>query len=317
MFIQDPSNEEWLKSHNVDNYYYVKARLGTGKLAASGTDASVKSAEVATGGSGGGVMRTNDSTRRILAEVEAANAKRAAAAAAAAATAETGSASITVAGGVEGSDTHVTAGGVKTSGQFAASFTSTSLRPETHNVAAAVTDAERKVARWAAARALGKKAYVQLVTNLGTLNLELAVDCAPATCDNFLQLARSGYYRGTKFHRLIRNFMIQGGDPTATGAGGASCWGKPFADEFHPKCTHSERGVLSMANSGPNSNGSQFFILFKSAPHLDKKHSVFGKVVGGLSVLRDMELTPTGAQDRPARDILVEDVRAVHLPRRH
>ncbi|RYG54283.1 hypothetical protein EON66_07380 [archaeon] len=212
---------------------------------------------------------------------------------------------------MEGSSAHVTAGGVKTSGQFAASFTSTSLRPETHNVAAEVTDADRKAARWAAARALGKKAYVQLVTNLGTLNLDLAVDHVPATCDNFLQLARSGYYRGTKFHRLIRNFMIQGGDPTATGSGGASCWGKPFADEFHAKCTHAERGVLSMANSGPNSNGSQFFILFKSAPHLDKKHSVFGKVVGGLSVLRDMELVPTGAQDRPARDIVIEDVRGM------
>ena len=102
--------------------------------------------------------------------------------------------------------------------------------------------------------------------------------------------------------------MIQGGDPTGTGKGGQSVWGKPFADEFDSRLLHSERGVLSMANSGPHSNGSQFFILYKSAPHLNYKHSVFGRIVGGLETLAVMEKTPTSEEDRPLKAIKIEGV---------
>jgi peptidyl-prolyl cis-trans isomerase-like 2 len=98
---------------------------------------------------------------------------------------------------------------------------------------------------------------------------------------------------------FYRNFMIQGGDPTGTGSGGESIWGKPFKDEPNSKLLHSGRGVVSMANSGPHTNGSQFFILYKSAPHLNYKHTVFGMVVGGLTTLSTMERVPVDDDDRP------------------
>ena len=139
------------------------------------------------------------------------------------------------------------------------------------------TDEEIAARRYERMRALKKKGYVQLVTSLGTLNLEVHCDLVPRTAENFLGLCAQGKYDGTVFHRLIKNFMVQGGDPTGTGTGGSSIWGHPFADEFHPSLTHKGLGVVSMAHSGPNSNNSQFFITFKSAPHLDNLHSVFGR----------------------------------------
>jgi len=150
-----------------------------------------------------------------------------------------------------------------------------------------------------------KKGFVSLVTNKGTINLMLHCDLVPRTCENFLTLCERGYYNNTKFHRSIRNFMVQGGDPTGTGRGGESIWGKKFRDEFHPKLRHEGRGVLSMANSGKNTNGSQFFITFKSAKHLDNHHTVFGQVVGGMDVLKAIEDVPTDDSDRPLEDIIL------------
>jgi len=150
-----------------------------------------------------------------------------------------------------------------------------------------------------------KKAYVRMNTTHGMLNFELHSDMVPKTCDNFLRLCVSGYYDGTMFHRSIRNFMIQGGDPDGTGLGGQSVWGAPFKDEFKPNLTHSGRGVLSMANSGPNTNKSQFFVTFRSARHLDNKHSVFGRVVGGLETLDKIEAIATDSKDRPKEKIVV------------
>lgn len=186
---------------------------------------------------------------------------------------------------------------MRSSGACAASFTSSALTPVTRNEAAAPQRAPRTVVR---------KAYVCLHTSHGDLNLELHADLVPRATENFLLLAARGYYDGVPFHRSIRNFMIQGGDPTGTGTGGASAWGRPFADEFTSKLSHSGRGVLSMANSGPHSNGSQFFITFKSAPHLDNKHTVFGRVVGGVeTTLSAMERVPTDASDRPQAPITI------------
>lgn len=131
---------------------------------------------------------------------------------------------------------------------------------------------------------------MQLQTSHGNLNLEIHCDIAMRTSWNFLALCERGYYDNLKFHRLVPGFMVQTGDPTGTGGGGESAFNKkPFRDEFDTRILHSERGVVSMANSGPNSNGSQFFITFKPATHLDLIHSVFGKVVGGLSVLDRIE----------------------------
>lgn len=147
------------------------------------------------------------------------------------------------------------------------------------------------------------KGYARMHTTQGDINIELHSDIVPKACENFLALAQGHYYDGTKFHRSIPNFMIQGGDPTGTGKGGSSIFGDCFEDEFDPKLLHDARGQLSMANSGPNSNGSQFFILFKSARHLDFKHTVFGRVVGGFDVLTKMERIPTTDNDVPVDDV--------------
>lgn len=180
-----------------------------------------------------------------------------------------------------------------TSGKASMSFTSTTFTPVTTNDFAMVR-MERNPK---------KKGYARIHTTLGDINLELHCDIAPRTCENFLTHAEAGYYNGTVFHRSIRNFMIQGGDPTGTGRGGESIWGKPFKDELNSRILHSERGVVSMANSGPHSNGSQFFIMYKSAPHLNYKHAVFGKVVGGLEVLSLLEKVAVDAEDRPLEEI--------------
>jgi cyclophilin family peptidyl-prolyl cis-trans isomerase len=120
-------------------------------------------------------------------------------------------------------------------------------------------------------------------TAKGDIVVELYADRAPRTVENFINLARAGFYDGTTFHRVINGFMAQGGDPTGTGTGGP---GYQFGDEFHPSLRHDAAGVLSMANAGPGTNGSQFFITHGPTPHLDDRHSVFGKVVSGMDVVR-------------------------------
>lgn len=121
-----------------------------------------------------------------------------------------------------------------------------------------------------------------IVTNKGTISIALTEDKTPQTVANFVNLAKRGYYDGLKFHRVINGFMIQGGDPTGTGRGGP---GYRFRDEFHPSLTHSGPGILSMANAGPGTNGSQFFITHVATPHLNNKHSVFGRVTKGQEVV--------------------------------
>jgi cyclophilin family peptidyl-prolyl cis-trans isomerase len=129
---------------------------------------------------------------------------------------------------------------------------------------------------------LKKKYSATLSTEKGDIVLELFADKTPRTVNNFVFLARQGFYDGTIFHRVISDFMAQGGDPTGTGSGGP---GYRFADEFHSSLRHDKPGVLSMANAGPGTNGSQFFITHIPTPWLDKKHSVFGQVIQGMEVL--------------------------------
>lgn len=121
-----------------------------------------------------------------------------------------------------------------------------------------------------------------ITTDKGNMVIKLFAAEVPATVNNFVFLARQGYYDGTTFHRVIGNFMVQGGDPTGSGMGGP---GYKFADEFHPSLRHSKRGILSMANAGPNTNGSQFFITHGPTPHLDNRHAVFGELIEGEDVL--------------------------------
>jgi peptidyl-prolyl cis-trans isomerase B (cyclophilin B) len=127
---------------------------------------------------------------------------------------------------------------------------------------------------------------ITIHTSAGDIDATLYASKAPLTCANFLNLARRGYYNQITFHRVIANFMIQGGDPTGTGSGGP---GYKFADEFHPDLRHDGPGVLSMANAGPNTNGSQFFITHVATPWLDNKHTVFGKVVEGQDIVDSVQ----------------------------
>ncbi|THG99891.1 hypothetical protein EW026_g2537 [Hermanssonia centrifuga] len=157
-----------------------------------------------------------------------------------------------------------------------------------------------------------RRAYVRVVTSLGgSLNLELYCEKAPKTCYNFLMLAKQGKYNNCLFHRLVPGFMIQTGDPTGTGSGGESYWGTPFRDEHDMKgaAKHDSRGVLAMANKGTNTNGSQWYLTFKEAPHLDKKHTVFGKLVGGEEVLDTLEGQPVKpGTERPAKSVRITEV---------
>lgn len=142
-------------------------------------------------------------------------------------------------------------------------------------------------------------------TNHGTFSIELFEDRAPRTTGNFIDLANKGFYDGVIFHRVIEGFMIQGGDPTGTGRGGP---GYTIPDEFHPELRHTGEGILSMANAGPDTGGSQFFITLDATSWLDGKHAVFGKVVEGIEVVRAIGSTPTGSGDKPLNEVVMEGV---------
>ena len=137
-------------------------------------------------------------------------------------------------------------------------------------------------------------------TNLGTMEIELFNDKAPRTVSNFVDLIEKGFYDGVIFHRIISGFMIQGGDPTGTGRGGP---GYTIDDEFHPDLKHDSKGILSMANAGPNTGGSQFFITLAPTPHLDNRHAVFGKLISGEEVLDEIGAVPTGPNDKPINEV--------------
>ena len=143
---------------------------------------------------------------------------------------------------------------------------------------------------------------VVLEITQGTIELKLFADTAPKTVENFKGLVQKGYYNGTIFHRVIKGFMIQGGDPTGTGRGGESLWGGRFEDELTPQVKFDRAGLLAMANAGPNTNGSQFFITTVPTPWLNMKHTIFGEVVKGYETVSALEQTPTGAGDRPVEE---------------
>jgi len=146
-------------------------------------------------------------------------------------------------------------------------------------------------------------------TNMGTIEIELFAKETPKTVENFVGLANKEYYNGVIFHRVIDNFMIQGGDPTGTGRGGDSFWGGKFADEIVPALKHDVPGILSMANAGPNTNGSQFFITLVATPWLDGKHTIFGKVIAGMDVVSAIGKVATSKPgDKPLKDVVMETV---------
>lgn len=150
-----------------------------------------------------------------------------------------------------------------------------------------------------------KEGIAEIETNKGNMIFELYEDKAPITVNNFVKLAEEGFYEDVIFHRVIEDFMIQGGDPTGTGTGGP---GYTIDDEFHPELRHDSKGILSMANAGPNTGGSQFFITLVPTPWLDNRHSIFGKLIEGEEVLDAIGRVETGPGDKPLEDVIIKKV---------
>ncbi len=142
-------------------------------------------------------------------------------------------------------------------------------------------------------------------TTQGKIVFALKPEVAPKACENFIGLVQKGYYDGVSFHRVIKGFMIQGGDPSGTGRGGQSVFGKSFDDEFKPNVTFDKAGLLAMANAGPNTNGSQFFITTVPTPHLNGHHTIFGEVVDGMKVVRLIENTEVDMRSKPQKEQLI------------
>ncbi|KAJ3208546.1 Peptidyl-prolyl cis-trans isomerase cyp8 [Entophlyctis luteolus] len=191
-----------------------------------------------------------------------------------------------------------------------ASFTSLGATAVTKNKAVLLSDDDYLIAH------VNERASARLNTSLGTMDVELFCDVAPKACFNFIKLATSGYYKNVLFHRLIRNFMVQTGDPDGTGRGGTSYFGHVFSDEFR-NLSHDQPGILSMANKGPNTNGSQLtfsFITFKQCKHLDGKHTIFGKVTSGIEVLNIFEQAEVNADDKPKKPIYLESIEVLFDP---
>ncbi|WP_320036203.1 peptidylprolyl isomerase [Halarcobacter sp.] len=150
-------------------------------------------------------------------------------------------------------------------------------------------------------------------TNQGEMQIELRPDLAPKAVENFITHAKNGYYNGTVFHRVIKNFMIQGGDPTASGRGGESIWGKPFQDEFAPNITFNKPGILAMANAGPNTNGSQFFITTVPTPWLNGRHTIFGYLKDGMKTLKTIENVPTLGQSNGSKPLMEQKILNIEI----
>ena len=151
--------------------------------------------------------------------------------------------------------------------------------------------------------------YVTVNTSMGSFTVELYAQHAPKACKNFHDLAARGYYDGILFHRIIKDFMAQGGDPTGTGRGGESMFGRKFEDEITRELKHTGAGILSMANSGPNTNGSQFFITLAPCPHLDGKHTVFGRISSGMQAVQRLGVARTDGNDRPIDPVRIVSAR--------
>jgi len=147
-----------------------------------------------------------------------------------------------------------------------------------------------------------KKSEILISTNQGQIKVKLFPEIAPLACENFIALVEKGYYNGISFHRVIKDFMIQGGDPTGTGTGGESIWKRPFSDEISEKMKFDKPGVLAMANSGTDTNGSQFFITVKPAPGLNGRHTIFGEVTSGMEVVNKINSVATNKEDKPTKE---------------
>ena len=289
--LQDPQN---LESRNLSSFQYIK----------DGEDAGIKKEDASVNSSALGsaanlkIMKAKEAVARARAERESA-ASNAVIKTKANSPTTTKSASTTA----QKSKATPFNASHHTSGLAAASFTSTGVTPHTSADLQLLSDEEFILRRGR----VKHKGYVSLTTTHGKLLLELYPEHAPKAVWNFTRLVQKGYYNNLLFHRNIRNFMIQGGDPAGTGKGGTSIWGKNFEDEFDGPLKNDARGTLSMANKGKDTNSSQFFILYRAASHLDRKHTVFGRVIeDSAKVLDVLENVPVDSKDnRPKEEIRI------------
>ncbi|KAJ5558784.1 Zinc finger RING/FYVE/PHD-type [Penicillium sp. DV-2018c] len=297
--LQDPQN---IESRNLSSFNHIKEGE-TGITEGQNTD-NVNTNAL---GSAAKILKAKEAVAKARAEraQQASSVK-----AGSNAVSKTGAANVaTKAGGAQsGKPTPYNAARF-TTGKAAASFTSTGLTPHTSAELAVLSEEEYMLKRGR----VKAKAYARIVTNVGHLNLELYPEHAPKTVWNFLQLAKKGYYKDVPFHRNIKGFMLQGGDPTGTGRGGESIWGKYFADEFEGPLKHDARGTLSMANKGKNTNSSQFFIAYRALPHLNLKHTVFGRLIDdptpSSTTLNKLEIHPVEPNtNRPTPEVFIEDI---------
>ncbi|XP_010505146.1 PREDICTED: peptidyl-prolyl cis-trans isomerase CYP18-2 [Camelina sativa] len=155
------------------------------------------------------------------------------------------------------------------------------------------------------ARPEGSPPEVTLETSMGPFTVEMYYKHSPRTCRNFVELSRRGYYNNVLFHRIVKDFIVQGGDPTGTGRGGQSIYGSKFEDEINPELKHTGAGILSMANAGPDTNGSQFFITLAPQPSLDGKHTIFGRVCRGMEVIKRLGSVQTDSTDKPIHEVRI------------
>ena len=154
----------------------------------------------------------------------------------------------------------------------------------------------------------GSDKIAVIETTQGIIEVQLRADIAPKAVENFVVHSKNGYYNGLIFHRIIKDFMIQGGDPTGSGRGGKSIWNTNFSDEFSPKAKFDKAGILAMANSGPNTNGSQFFITTVQTPWLNNRHTIFGYVIKGMDTVNKLENVPTNRSNRPLINQIIKKI---------
>ncbi len=302
--IQDPTKAQGNGDRTKFYHYIVRqqaATPGSQQAASAGSNAASDATTTTVGLRSSTGLLLNASTARIFEEMKKSLSSSSS-------TSPSSSSSTTLLAKTSVSDRAALS--IYTSGQCAAGFTSTSAAAITSNKRRPVTVMESLEKRWKAIKLLKKDGLVTVETSLGTMLIQLYFSQAPIACDNFAMHCADGYYVGTSFHRVIPGFMAQGGDPTGTGRGGESAFAvkggtKTFRDEF-TDLRHDARGVLAMANSGPGTNGSQFYITFAPTPHLNSKHTVFGKLISGASVLDKIEKSPVDrATDRPKRPITI------------
>ncbi|KAJ5347584.1 Peptidyl-prolyl cis-trans isomerase-like 2 [Penicillium brevicompactum] len=297
--LQDPQN---IESRNLSSFNYIKEGE-TGVLEDQQASGSVNTNAL---GSSAKILKAKEAVAKARAD----RAQQAASATTGSkAVAKSGPAATTKVGTTQPAKPTPYNAAKFTTGKAAASFTSTGLTPHTSAELALLSEEDFMLKRGR----VKAKAYARIETTSGHLNLELYPEYAPKTVWNFIQLAKKGYYKDVPFHRNIKGFMLQGGDPSGTGRGGESIWGKYFSDEFDGPLKHDGRGTLSMANKGKNTNSSQFFIAYRALPHLNLKHTIFGRIIDdptpSSATLNSLETHPVEANtNRPTPEVRIRDI---------